>query len=121
MTYQRKHSRVDVNLLVSCFFSSDKIQKNIYTMGSVSDLSVGGMKVSLPFSGDSLPATPIHYSLQLPAPFSRLSGNGKVMWQRQDASNQRLLFGLAFSSLNYEQRKDLECIIDELQEETVKA
>ncbi len=121
MTRRRKHSRVDVNIPVSCRFSSDKIQKNIFTTGSVSDLSVGGMKVSLPLSGDSLPTASLHYNLQLPAPFSGFSGNGEIKWQLQDKRNQRLLFGLSFSSLSEDQQKDLESIIDELNEDTVKS
>lgn len=117
MTRRRKHSRVDVNLPVSCRFNSDKIRKNIYSIGSVSDLSVGGMKVSLPLSGDSLPDASLHYNLQLPSPFSGFSGNGEIKWQLQDERNQRLLFGLSFSSLSEEQQKDLESIISELQED----
>ncbi|MEW6516604.1 MAG: PilZ domain-containing protein [candidate division FCPU426 bacterium] len=111
MDSNRKFQRVNVNLSVACRFPGSST-----TRGEVSDLSLGGMKVSVPI--DQIPSSEeLWYDIHLPAPFAHLSGSGKVRWQQADPGQQRLWLGMEFVSLSEEQRKDLEHIIGELEED----
>lgn len=112
MGENRRFQRVTVNFpLASRFQGAAEIS------GSVCDLSLGGMKVSMPLPAPMPPEPNLWYNVDLPEPFSRLSGSGKIRWQQEDPERQRLWLGLEFATLSDEQRKDLEHIICELQEE----
>ncbi|MCD4813318.1 PilZ domain-containing protein [bacterium] len=117
---QRKHTRVNVNLSVSCQFTDDKIQKNIYSLGRVFDISSGGMKVCLPINSDPNQGDKFQYLINLPRPFSRLAGNGKIRWMQTDESRQQLFLGMTFTGLSASQMQDLESIIEELSEEDLE-
>jgi len=119
MMHRRKYTRVDVNIPISCRFMDDTQSQNIPVIGSVYNLSLGGMKVSMPLPESSINSNSINYFLNLPSPFSKFSGNGKIKWLYQDQENQCLLLGMEFSSLNEKQYRDIECIVNELCDDTV--
>lgn len=112
MAENRRFQRVTVNFSVA--FRSQEAGE---TLGKVCDLSLGGMKVSLPLPGQLPPDPDVWYDVSLPEPFSKLTGSGRIRWQQADPDQQRLWLGLEFNTLTEEQREDLLRIIGELQGE----
>jgi c-di-GMP-binding flagellar brake protein YcgR len=112
MTENRRFQRVTVNFSVAF-----RTQDTGETTGKVCNLSLGGMKVSLPLPSQMPPDPDLWYDVSLPEPFSKLSGSGRIRWQQADPETQRLWLGLEFASLSVEQISDLEHIIGELQGE----
>jgi c-di-GMP-binding flagellar brake protein YcgR len=118
MSQRRKHDRVNVNLPISCnFLNSSLSQKKLITMGNVYNLSMGGMKIGLPCSEESMYSEAMRYFVHFPAPFNKFNGDGKVKWSYRDPNKNLLIFGMEFSNLNEDQRKELEHIIDELDDD----
>lgn len=111
MRQRRQYSRFGVNLPVSCHFSQTNDKDT--TQGSISNISLGGMKIAVPLDTNIL-SSDVDYHINLPAPFNHINGRGLIKWSTSDPDQNQLIFGMAFERLNQKQREELACIMEEL-------
>jgi c-di-GMP-binding flagellar brake protein YcgR len=111
---RRKHSRVDVGLSISCTFI-DRVHETKFTvLCHAFDLSLTGMKISVPVPVPLLHVRELEYYLDLPKPFIEIAGNAHIKWASRSPDNSSMQLGVEFSSLTPEQQTDLRHILSEL-------
>jgi hypothetical protein len=114
MDQRRKHPRVEVGLPVACVFIDPGDEQTVTSHGTAFDLSLKGMKVSVPIPLPLRKARALNYYLDLPKPFTEITGNAHIKWTRRSPDNRSVVLGVEFHSLSDEQWSDLQTIIQEL-------
>ena len=114
MTQRRKHARVDVNIPIVCTIENREEKIIISSLGNVRNLSLGGMRISLPVHLSTLHSEIVDYYLKLPKPFRKIKGNGNIRWAYWDEQDQCTNLGMEIAPLDQSQRLDLEAILSEL-------
>lgn len=114
---QRMNSRVPVKFPVSCTFTDNRYRRML-SLGEVCDLGVGGIKIRVPIKPYSLRSLIVDYSMVLPQPFSEIHGSGRIVWDRWDQEKDCMTMGVAFLTLDREQQKELESIVEEVHDGT---
>lgn len=109
---KRQNDRVEVNLPVSC--SLENGGRRRLAAGFVRDLSISGMRISLPVPFSKLKAKILDFILELPAPFSIIRGTGEIQWARWDAGRRTTQCGVKLSPLSLRQLSELESIVREV-------
>ena len=116
MKQRRKHKRVEVNLPIYCKFADLRKQTMLSSIGQVENISLGGMKIRLPV-GFPAQSKVVDYLLDLPQPYHRIRGQGRIIWTYWDAQAQATNLGIEMSALDQAQQADLETILSELNPE----
>lgn len=116
MASKRKHSRVALDFSITCTFRDTNNNKVLTSPGKVYDISLGGMRVSVPIPRPMISSSTLDYKINLPEPFDSLTGNGKIKWSDRDDKNGLIMFGMAFSELREDQKQVIESIVEELNE-----
>ena len=118
MQQHRKDFRVDVDLPIQCSFISSEQEALLLSQGSIQDISLGGMKISVPLNSRTIAkqARSIDYEIQLPEPFQVLNGQGDIKWTFQDPNKNHLQIGLSFSNMDRNHQEEIACIVEELVE-----
>jgi hypothetical protein len=111
---QRKHPRVAVGLQVACIFTLPTAKSSTATWGTAYDISLSGMKVSIPIPVPLRRAKVLSYHLELPTPFSEITGEAQIKWARRSPDRRNILLGVEFNFLTPQQWADLQTIIQEL-------
>ena len=102
--------RVDVDLPITVSIDDEQIQ----SAGRVSDLSINGMKVTLPLPFGMIEEETLDFNLELPNPFSKIKGRGKVQWKSWDGDNNCMQCGLKLEPMTLKQLSDIDEIVNEL-------
>ncbi len=119
MQQSRKDHRVIVNLPISCFFyERDNYHNQLMSNGSIEDISLGGMKISVPLPNQSKirQVSQLDYQIHLPEPFQTISGQGEIRWSNIDLTQDLMQIGLAFTHIDQYNLEEITCIIEELAE-----
>lgn len=114
MAQRRKNLRLEVSIPVVCKIENINDKVIISSMGKVKNLSIGGMRISLPICLSLFKTRLIEYYLKLPQPFIQIQGRGIVRWAYWDETSQCTTFGVEFSLLESYQKEDVEIILKEL-------
>ncbi len=109
--------RVKVDLPIKVSIEDQTLRDKVSTHGRVNDLSINGMKLSLPLAFGMIEEKDLDFDLELPNPFAKIKGRGKVQWKQWDEDKNCFQFGLALEPLTLKQLSDLDCIVNELSEE----
>ncbi len=109
--------RVKVDLPINVSIDDQTLRDKVATKGRVKDLSINGMKLSLPLAFGMINEEHLDFDLDLPNPFSKIKGRGKVQWKQWDEDKNCFQFGLALEPMTLRQLSDLDCIVNELSEE----
>lgn len=102
--------RVDVDLPISVSLDDNLVKSN----GRVNDISINGMKLSLPLPFGMIEEETINFNLDLPNPFSKIKGRGRVQWKKWDQQNNCIQCGLKLEPMTLKQLEDLDAIVNEL-------
>lgn len=117
MEQLRRNARVNVNLPISCFFyEKDNYHCQLVSNGSIRNISLGGMKIEIPSPLKAkISAThQLDYQIHLPDPFQPIRGQGEIRWKNIDLKNDLINIGLAFTSMDQDNREEISCILEEL-------
>lgn len=114
MDQRRKYPRVEVGLPVACVFMDPREDRTVTSLGTAYDLSLKGMKVSVPIPLPLRRTKALNYSLDLPQPFTEITGDAHIKWSRRSTDNASVVLGVEFHSLTSAQWADLKTIIQEL-------
>lgn len=114
MMQRRKYARVDLNFPIFCLFTDNDLKLEIRSAGHVHDLSIGGMKICVPLPPDLYNSRHLSYALHLPEPFNTITGQGQIKWSEKIDENHCVVFGVEFTELNDQYRRDIQAIIEEL-------
>lgn len=106
--------RVAVQLPVQVSIDNKQENHRLTTQGTVNDLSINGMKISVPLPFGMIDETNFDIDMDLPNPFSKIKGRGKVKWKTWDDKNNCVQCGLELEPMTLKQLADLDCIVDEL-------
>ncbi len=116
MAQRRKNLRREVNISILCKIENMDDKMIISSMGKVKNISIGGMRISLPICLSLFKTRLIEYYLKLPQPFIHIQGQGTFQWAYWDETSQCTIFGVEFSPLEGYQKEDIEIILKELAE-----
>jgi len=108
---KRMNERIQVNLPITCTLTDNTTSRNL--SGQIDDLSIAGMKISLPLL--KMKAKILDFVLELPHPFSRIKGNAEIQWQRWDSAKNRMTCGLKLSPMRIEHLTEIDTIVQEVQ------
>jgi c-di-GMP-binding flagellar brake protein YcgR len=111
---RRRHSRMEVNLPIVCNIIDSKNQLEISSKGKVFNLSLSGMKISLPVNLSEIKPKIVDFFLKLPDPFQKISGNGHIRWVYWDENIQQTTIGMELGPLDSLHQTDIEAILNEL-------
>ncbi|NTV51790.1 MAG: PilZ domain-containing protein [Candidatus Firestonebacteria bacterium] len=117
MEQRRKNKRVEVNLPIYCKFADMNHQKIVSSVGKVSNLSLGGMKIMLPIRFPASQTKVMDYFLELPRPYLQIKGKARIVWAFWDDLSQTTEVGMEMTALDSMQRHELETILCELNQE----
>lgn len=114
MSQRRKYPRVEVGLPVACVFVDPAEDRTVASLGTAYDLSLKGMKVSVPIPLPLRRTRTLNYSLDLPKPFTEITGDAHIKWSRRSSDRNSVVLGVEFHSLTSAQWADLQTILQEL-------
>ncbi len=114
MVKNRRFPRVDIDFPISCTFIDARTQAVITSAGQVLNISLGGMRISVPIPKPMIDSSSLTYRLTLPEPFSTLTGKGHIKWSDRDDDKQVIIFGMAFENINPEHQELINNLVDEL-------
>jgi hypothetical protein len=109
--------RVTVDLPITLAVEDETGQNQLYSEGRVNDLSINGMRVHVPLPFGMLEEELLDFNLELPNPFGKIKGTGKVQWKRWDENKNRMICGLKLEPMTLKQLADLDAIVSEVAEE----
>ncbi len=121
MEQRRKYARFKVDLPITCTVVDPRHYRTLSTPGQVQDLCLKGMKVHLPGGLIVRETAAIHYVLDLPKPYTRIKGNGKIRWTHWDEKKDYTLFGMETYFWSHAHRAHLEALLRELAESSSKS
>lgn len=116
MIPKRLNDRVEVALPIVCKLE----EKNtpLEMQGHVENLSINGMKISVPLPLAAITSKLMDFVLELPKPFNKIRGHAEIQWKRWDSKKKRTAFGLKLSVLSIKHLIDLDAIVTEIQEDS---
>ncbi|MCD4814246.1 PilZ domain-containing protein [bacterium] len=116
MSNQREE-RVKVDIPIRFTYKDDSSTKKVTSSGRIDDISLNGMRVELPLSAEIIERDHIDFSLELPNPFMKIKGQGKIQWKRWNAEKNCTTCGLKLEPMTLSQLSDLDAIISEVMED----
>jgi PilZ domain len=112
-----KDNRVKVDIPIRFTYEDDETNRSITSRGRIEDISINGMCVELPLSAEIIEKNHIDFDVDLPNPFMKIKGQGKIQWKRWNAQKNCTTCGLKLEPMTLSQLSDLDMIIDELLED----
>ncbi|MBN1596318.1 PilZ domain-containing protein [candidate division FCPU426 bacterium] len=109
--------RVKVDLPITFTYEDDKTNRKIVSRGRIDNMSINGMQVDIPLSSEIIETNYLDFDLELPNPFVKIRGFGKIKWKRWNADKNCTTCGLMLEPMSLSQLTDLDVIIDELAKE----
>ncbi len=113
----RSEERVYVDIPMTFTYEDEKGMRKISTRGLIQDISLNGMRVELPLSSELIERNRLDFHLDLPNPFSKIKGHGKIQWKRWNAEKNCTTCGLKLEPMTLKQLTDMDIIISEVMDD----
>lgn len=108
--------RVHVDLPITVSIEDQKDCSKVEAKGRVDDLSISGMRLTLPLPFGMVEDKAFDFDLDLPNPFSKIKGRGEVQWKKWDEESNCIQCGLKLEPMTLKQLTDIDAIVSELSE-----
>jgi len=109
--------RVKVDLPIRFTYEDEQTNRKISSQGRINNMSINGLQVELPLSSEIIEKDRLDFDLDLPSPFMKIKGQGKIQWKRWDSQKNCTLCGLKLEPMTLSQLTDLDVIINEVSED----